>query len=103
MTNNIEALKDQKDFEQTAIPHMDMLHKYETPLKERGIIMNEMILGHSANQGSAKRQDSIDVVGGLPVPVETIKMMSDLMIQKEYTNKIVEMSQWFSNHFPKEK
>ena len=64
--------------------------------------MNEMIKMPAVNQCSIERQNKIDVVGGSPVPEETTKMMSDLMIQKEYINKIVGMASLFSSNFPKE-
>ena len=78
------------------------LHEDESSF-DGGNIMNEIIKMPAVNQGSAERQNKIDVVGDSPVPEETTKMMSDLMIQKEYINKIVGMADLFSNSFPKDK
>ena len=65
--------------------------------------MNETIKGPTVNQVSAEKQNTVDVVVDLPATKAIIKMMSDLMIQKEYINKMAEMAQGFNNRFPKEK
>ena len=65
--------------------------------------MDEILKGYSINPGIGNVQDTTRMDRSLPAPEETIKMMSDLMIQKEYVNKMTEMSHWFNKKFPKDK